>query len=88
MRAHMSQGDASVPAAKAAGDILAVIQKALKSNPPNPPTYFFTGGKAKMFWSIGLVQKIFGWPSNALLSRKFGLSGPRKGPVIPQAPLS
>ncbi|KAL4549026.1 hypothetical protein Ndes2526B_g04081 [Nannochloris sp. 'desiccata'] len=87
MRAHMSQGDSAVPATKAAGQILAVINKAMKSNPPKPPTYFFCGGKAKLFWSIGVVQKIFGWPSNAILSRKFGLTGPRKGPpIVPLAP--
>ena len=89
MRAHMSQGDAAVPAAKAAAEILAVMEKALKKNPPSPPTWFFVGGKAKLFWSIGLVQKIFGWPSNALLSRKFGLAGPRRTPTnIPVAATS
>ena len=87
MRAHMSQGDSAVPATKAAVEILAVIRKALKSNPPSPPTWFFVGGKAKLFWSIGLIQKIFGWPSNALLSKKFGLTGARKGPPINIIPL-
>jgi hypothetical protein len=82
MRAHMSQGDAAVPAAKAAGEIVRVIQKSFKRNPPRPPTWFFVGGKAKLLWSIGLVQKMFGWPSNIILSRKFGLTGPRKGPSI------
>jgi hypothetical protein len=77
MRAHMSQGESSVPASKAAEDILAVIQKSFKSNPPRPPTWFFVGGKAKTLWCLGLVQKLFGWPSNAILSRKFGLAGPR-----------
>jgi hypothetical protein len=88
MRAHMSQGDAAVPATKAAKEILAVIRKAMKNNPPKPPTWFFVGGKAKLFWSIGLIQKIFGWPSNAILSRKFGLTGPRKGPAISSVPLA
>jgi len=76
MRANMSQGEAAVPAAKAARQVVAVIQKSLKKNPPKPPRYFFCGGAARLFWSIGLVQKIFGWPSNALLSRKFGLTAP------------
>jgi hypothetical protein len=70
----MSQGEAAIPAAKAAGQVLAVIQKAMKSNPPKPPTYFFCGGNARLLWSFGVVQKIFGWPSNVMLSKKFRLT--------------
>ena len=42
-------------------------------DPPAPPTWVFAGGKAWFFWTLGLMQKVMGWPANGMLARKFKL---------------
>ena len=76
MRAHMSQAEGAVRAEKAANQIATVIEKAMRKSPPSPPVWFFAGGKARTYWFIGLLQKIFGWPINAIMTKRFGLHAP------------
>ncbi|GAB4818201.1 hypothetical protein N2152v2_005247 [Parachlorella kessleri] len=41
-----------------------------------PPRWFLAGGKAWYFWTAGLLQKLFGWPTDGINLRKFGLDKP------------
>lgn len=77
MRAHLSQGEGAVSAEVAAAQIVAVIEKTMRKNPPFPPIWFFAGGKARTYWFVGLLQKVFGWPINAVMMKRFSLAGPK-----------
>jgi short-subunit dehydrogenase len=72
-RAQMSQAPGAMPADAVAAQVDAVINKAMARDPPAPPTWFFAGGKAWVFWSLGLAQKVLGWPTNSILAKRFNL---------------
>lgn len=40
-----------------------------------PPTWFFAGGSALKYWAAGLLQKLFGAPTDGMMLREFGLGG-------------
>lgn len=71
-RAVLSQGKYSMPPEKVAKSFLRVIRRFEKKR--NVPFWFFCGGQARMLWFLGLLQKIFGWPTNTLFTRLYNLN--------------
>ena len=61
-----------MPAEAVAAQVMAVIDRAMAGRAP--PTWFFAGGRARMLWTLGLVQKTWGWPANNMFAKKFGLA--------------
>ena len=77
----MSQDPKTVATAESTADqIAAVVNRSMlppaRGGAPPPPVWFLAGGNALQYWLIGLVQKLFGWPVNSMLAKKFGLDRP------------
>lgn len=74
-RADASQSKGAMSAIKAARRVVKVVEASVvqPNQHDNPPVWFFIGGNAFIFWFLGIWQKVFGWPVNGILSRKFGL---------------
>lgn len=71
-RAVLSQGKYSMPSEKVANSFLRVIRQYEKKK--KVPFWFFCGGQARMLWFLGVLQKIFGWPTNTLFTRLYKLN--------------
>ena len=73
-RIQMSQTMGSERAEEVAVKIERVVGRALAQQPrPRPPVWFFVGGNARVVWFWGLLQKLFGWPTNGMLAKRFKL---------------
>jgi len=73
-RANASQASSgAMPAETAAAQVMAVIDRQCRMAGRRPPTWFFAGGRARMLWTLGLLQKTWGWPANRILAKTFGL---------------
>jgi len=53
---------------------VAAIEKALLDK-SGSPSWFLVGGNALLYWLLGVVQKTISWPANALLARRYKLTG-------------
>lgn len=77
-RAFLSQGKDAVPAEAVSEDVWRVIQRRFEKG-KKPSLWFYTGGKSRLLYILGVIQKCLDILVDKLLMRQNTLNTPRHG---------
>lgn len=61
----------ALPPSSARGAAAAAAGERGKWTPRQPPTWFLAAGNARLWWTMGVIQKLWGWPVNSLIQKAF-----------------